>query len=609
MGRTRIFAPAMAVLLAIGGSIAAAPIPALAECTGPDQWPRFRDGAASASVVVTGTVHDVAFDPRNPDRVAHFRLDVDRELRGHAAPSLSFPGILTSRGCIPWGIQVRDGDRIVVALGPARTGIPGVVASVAFLSPVRRAGFTPGVERMTLRHIRQTLELPSADLVLFTADDGRHGRELWRTDGRGEHTRLVKDIRPQGASDPQDLVAAGGLLWFSADDGVHGRELWVSDGTADGTRMAMDIRPGSASSNPRWMTGTYGGDVWFAADDGIHGRELWAWEASRGTARLRQDLRPQGGSAPGSAPRGLIESNGSVVFSADDGVHGRELWSSESYADDPAVLTDLRPGPASSDPADLVELGARYAEVVAMTADDGTHGREPFAGDRGGTDVRLVADLVPGSVGSDPDAIASRGAQGWFVARDEVGPQVWSLRTRQAPVAVTVLAPTSDGRPATVTGIATLSRGLAIFGATDGDDGGRLWTSDGTPDGTRPIDGVPAGLAPGEVLATQGRAFVVAAGPGADGRELWVTRGTPDSTRAIADLDPDGDAAPHDLVGYHGDAVFVADDGRTGDEPWVSTGHAGGTRRVLDIHPGPQGSDPRDLTVVTWERERYDTLG
>ena len=91
VGRTRNFAPAMAVLLAIGGSIAAAPIPALAECTGPDQWPRFRDGAASASVVVTGTVHDVAFDPRNPDRVAHFRLDVDRELRGTQHPACRSP--------------------------------------------------------------------------------------------------------------------------------------------------------------------------------------------------------------------------------------------------------------------------------------------------------------------------------------------------------------------------------------------------------------------------------------------------------------------------------------------------------------------------------------
>lgn len=69
MGRTRILAPTLAVLLAIGGSIAAAPVPALAECSGPDQWPRFREGAASASVVVTGTVHDVSFDPRNPDRV------------------------------------------------------------------------------------------------------------------------------------------------------------------------------------------------------------------------------------------------------------------------------------------------------------------------------------------------------------------------------------------------------------------------------------------------------------------------------------------------------------------------------------------------------------
>ncbi len=43
------------------------------------------------------------------------------------------------------------------------------------------------------------------------------------------------------ASQPSDLTAMNGTLFFSADDGPHGLELWKSDGTAVGTTLVKDI--------------------------------------------------------------------------------------------------------------------------------------------------------------------------------------------------------------------------------------------------------------------------------------------------------------------------------------------------------------------------------
>lgn len=76
-------------------------------------------------------------------------------------------------------------------------------------------------------------------IYYFTAEDGIHGRELFRSDGTADGTWLVRDICPGFCSSvgPAVMAAMDGRLYFSADDGEHGFELWTSDGTAQGTQM------------------------------------------------------------------------------------------------------------------------------------------------------------------------------------------------------------------------------------------------------------------------------------------------------------------------------------------------------------------------------------
>src|SRR5262245_39891116 len=74
---------------------------------------------------------------------------------------------------------------------------------------------------------------------------------------------------------------------------------------------------------------------------------------------------------PGSVPADLVNMNGKLFFSADDGIHGRELWTSDPVTGVTQLVKDINPS-TGSNPLYLTVVGNH----VYFSADDGLHGPE-----------------------------------------------------------------------------------------------------------------------------------------------------------------------------------------------------------------------------------------
>ena len=203
--------------------------------------------------------------------------------------------------------------------------------------------------------------------LLFAADDGVHGEELWRSDGTAAGTGMVVDVRPGRYSGAQsdDVEVLNGVYYFQGRDPDHGLELWRSDGTAAGTYMVADVAPGGTSSYA-WVQTPLEGRLFFTAQTPDEGMELWVTDGTAAGTELAADLVPGPESSTGIAiaavqHRVLVETldrPGGLLYAIDLGTPD-QLAAEEREA---VLALGLPAGTATSLVAQLDAVLAALAE-------------------------------------------------------------------------------------------------------------------------------------------------------------------------------------------------------------------------------------------------------
>ncbi|PKP22799.1 MAG: hypothetical protein CVU05_02455 [Bacteroidetes bacterium HGW-Bacteroidetes-21] len=410
--------------------------------------------------------------------------------------------------------------------------------------------------------------------LFFNADNGVNGKELWVTDGTSAGTTMIKDINPSGNSSPYRFFSVGiGLsqrVIFLANDGTNGTELWTTNGTAGGTNMVKNIYTGALQNVEITCLFSNLFKVYFNADDGVNGREIWVTDGTSAGTNMIKDINPGSSS---STPSNFILYNNKLYFVADDGTSGTELWCTDGTEAGTTFVKDINPGSGSAFNSSTISsfYGEVYNNKLYFTANNGTSGTELWVTD-GTTSGTTMIKNINASGDSNPQNYTEFNGKLYFAATDDIyGRQLWC----------------TDGTTAGTQRITnwfvanypiynlTVFNDQLYFYAADSTHNLEPWISDGTTTGTSMIKDINLSgpSLPYAMPFTEYNGYLYFAPYTTNGYELYRTDGTETGTTLLApSIAPN--TSPLDnstAVVFNGSLYFLANFDSNGAELWKLT--------------------------------------
>lgn len=207
--------------------------------------------------------------------------------------------------------------------------------------------------------------------LYFSGKTQRNGTELWVTDGTSEGTELFYDLKHAYGSLPSHMTPVGNRLFFRCNEyGYY--QLGTSDGTFNGTRY-LSINPGGQGISEGSEFIDFNGRLAVSANDGIHGYELWMSDGTSEGTYMVKDINP--GSADGLYNEQALQTfyviGDQLYFMARDGNSGYGLWVTDGTEAGTTKIADNSNG--VNYPNQVVELNG----TIYFTAGGGVYKINP----------------------------------------------------------------------------------------------------------------------------------------------------------------------------------------------------------------------------------------
>ena len=200
----------------------------------------------------------------------------------------------------------------------------------------------------------------------------------------------------------QAMAVQNGMAYFFGIDGLF-TNLWRTDGTAAGTVAVKQVPVDFPATAPLVSTGTR---LFFVAGNATtpSGSELWTSTGSVGSGQLVSDLNP--GTASSNVAN-LTACDGSAYFTAFSvGLDRTDLY----VCGDGVNITNLTGGLNGGLPRGALVSNVRCASrIVFFRLDDGVNGPELWRSNGTADGTFMVADLEPGALGSVPGGMTDTG--------------------------------------------------------------------------------------------------------------------------------------------------------------------------------------------------------
>lgn len=326
-------------------------------------------------------------------------------------------------------------------------------------------------------------------------------------------------------------------------------QVWLTDGTADGTRIVSGLPPSllPPQITPISAARNAAGAIILTLSRPEIGTSYYAIDPATAQATLLLE---------GAGLSGLAPVGNRFVFAFDDGIHGRELWSTDGTPGGTAMLADLSPGAASSS---LSVLSGNGTAAWFAALPSGETVRRLFITDGTALGTFPLGPVSPTSGDASTSVSAAISGGIIYAARDtSSSPLRLYFATQSSAPAAALSAAAGTITPGTGPILSTGTHALLV--GTDSGSTQHLYITDGAQSTsisesalafTNDLAVVPEPGAPFGWTAYYG------GGATASTTEPCRTDGTRDGTSVVADLNPGSDpSSPGNFIAFGSAAYF-----------------------------------------------------